>query len=179
MHRGMTILVLCGLLDLGLGVQATTTGWPDDHGGGPALDAGYWFTPHIAATFVGKEQYATVDDRMMSYFSFNAAVRQVVGRLRLTESLGFVHQHEEPRAAIMESPVEALFGVGDGIRHRMGSRAGFSLGLPLSTHGHGDYYVALDLDGTVFMDEDRGPRWMSSAGLSVGFTYDFAQSKAK
>ena len=27
----------------------------------------------------------------------------------------------------MESPVEALFGVGDGIRHRMGSPAGLSL----------------------------------------------------
>lgn len=179
MRPGMSILVLCGLLDMGLGLQATTTGWPDDHGGGPALSAGYWFTPHIAASFVGKEQYAAVDDRMMSYFSFNAAGRAEVGRLRLTGTLGLVHQHEEPRAAIMESPAEALFGVGDGIRHRMGSRAGFSLGLPLTTHGHGDYYVALDLDGTVFMDEDRGPRWMSSAGLSVGFTYDFARSKSK
>ncbi|HTL35261.1 MAG TPA: hypothetical protein VL326_19165 [Kofleriaceae bacterium] len=175
----MSILVLCGVLDMGLGLQATTTGWPDDNGGGPALDASYWFTPHVAATFVGKEQYASVDDRMMSYFSFNASGRAEVGRFRLTGTVGLVHQHEEPRAAIMESPAEALFGVGDGIRHRMGSRAGFSLGLPLSTHGHGDYYVALDLDGTVFMDDDRGPRWMSSAGLSVGFTYDFAHRSAK
>ena len=160
---------------MGLGLQATTTAWPDDHGGGPALSAGYWFTPHLAASFVGKEQYSQVDDRMLSYFSFNASGRLAVSRFRLTGTLGLVHQHEEPRAAIMEAPAQALFGVGDGIRHRMGSRAGISLALPLAPHHHGDYYVAFDLDGTVFMDNDRGPRWMSPAGLSLGFTYDFAR----
>src|SRR3954463_6316121 len=83
-----------GELDAKLGLQATTTGWPDDHGGGGALEAGWWFRPWIAATFVGKEQYAQVDDRMMSYFSFNAAARTTVGsRLRITASLGGVHQH--------------------------------------------------------------------------------------
>ena len=163
-----------GELDMNLGLQATTTGWPDDNGGGPALDASWWFRPWLGASFIGKEHYASVDDRMMSYFSVNAAARHDLGRLRLTGTLGLVHQHEESRAAIMEQPVQALFGVGDGIRHRMGSRAGFSLGLPFSTHGHGDYFVALDVDGTVFADADRGPRWMSSAGLSIGFTYDFA-----
>lgn len=164
-----------GELDTNLGLQATTTGWPDDHGGGPSIGVAWWFRPWIAATFLGKEHYATVDDRFMSYFSFNVATRHRAGRLRLSYTLGLVHQHEESRAAIMDSPLQALFGVGDGIRHRMGSRAGFSLGLPLSTHAHGDYYVALDLDATVFTDNDRGPRWMSSAGVSLGFTYDFAR----
>ena len=166
-----------GELAMDLGLQATTTGWPDDHGGGPSLGAAWWFRPWLGATFIGKEHYATVDDRLMSYFSFNAAVRRALGPVRLTGTLGLVHQHEESRAAIMEQPLQALFGVGDGIRHRMGSRAGFSLGLPFTTHGHGDYFVALDIDGTMFADTDRGPRWMSSAGLSVGFTYDFARKK--
>lgn len=166
-----------GELDMNLGLQATTTGWPDDHGGGPALAAGWWFRPWLGASFIGKEHYATVDDRFMSYFSVNAALRRALGLVRLTGTLGLVHQHEQSQAAIMEQPLQALFGVGDGIRHRMGSRAGLSLGLPFSTHGHGDYFVALDIDGTVFADTDRGPRWMSSAGLSVGFTYDFASRK--
>jgi len=166
-----------GELDMNLGLQATTTGWPDDNGGGPTLDASWWFRPWLGATFVGKEHYASVDDRMMSYFSFNAALRHPIGRLRLTGTLGVVHQHEESRAAIMEQPVQALFGVGDGIRHRMASRAGFSLGLPFSTHGHGNYVVALDVDATAFAEADRGPRWMASAGLSIGFTYDFGRRK--
>ena len=105
--------------------------------------------------------------------SVNAAVRQRFSRFRITGTLGVVHQHEEPRAAIMEAPFQALFGVGDGIRHRMGSRAGVSLAYPFATYDHGDLFVALDLDGTMFMDDDRGPRWMTNAGLSLGFTYDF------
>ena len=165
-----------GELDLGLGLQATTTGWPDDHGGGGALDASWWFRDWIGASFIGKEQYARVDDRFLSYLSVNAAARHAFGPVRLIGSLGVVHQHEETRAAIMEQPVQSVFGVGDGIRHRMAGRAGVSLALPLRDHAHGDWYVALDVDGTLFADEDRGPRWMTSAGLSLGFAYDFAKA---
>jgi hypothetical protein len=171
----LTGTAVAGELDLDLGLQATTTGWPGDHGGGGALDLGYWFKPWLGASFIGKEQYATVDDRFMSYFSFNAAVRHPLGPLRLDGTLGLVHQHEEPRAAVDAMPIQSLFGVGDGIRHRMAGRAGVSLAYPFHAHGHGDYYVALDLDGTKFMDTDKGPSWMTSVGLSLGFTYDFAR----
>jgi hypothetical protein len=164
-----------GELDLNFGPQATTTAWPDDHGGGAALSAAWFFRPWLGAAFVGKEQYATVDDRFLSYFSVNAAARQPLGPLRLTGMLGVVHQHEEPRAALMEQPFQALFGVGDGIRHRMAGRAGAELAWPFRVHGHGDYYVAFALDGTLFADKDRGPRWMTSAGLSLGFTYDWSK----
>jgi hypothetical protein len=164
-----------GELGVDFGLQATTTAWPDDHGGGAKLDLAWWFTPWIGASFIGKEQYAPVDDRFLTYLSANVELRKALGPVRVTGTLGLVHQHEEPRAAIMEQPIQSLFGVGDGIRHRMGSRAGFSLGLPFAAHGHGDCFVALDLDATAFADTDRGPRWMSSAGLSLGFTYDFAR----
>jgi hypothetical protein len=166
---------LAGELDLDLGAQAATTAWPGDHGGGAALAASWWFRPWIGAAFIGKEQYATVDDRVLSYFSFNAAARQPLGRFRLVETLGIVHQHEEPRSAIMAQPYQSLFGVGDGIRHRMAGRAGLELAWPFHAHDHGDYYVALELDGTLFADTDRGPRWMTSAGLAIGFSYDWSK----
>ncbi len=181
MRRRMRSLVLvlllagtarAGELDLDAGLVATTTAWPGDHGGGGALDASWWFRPWIGASFVGKEQYATVDDRYLSYFSVNAVVRHPAGPLRITGALGLVHQHEEPRAAVMEQPLESLFGVGDGIRHRAGGRGALSLALPIRDNAHGKTFVALDLDTTVFADADRGPRWMASAGLSIGFTYD-------
>lgn len=159
-----------GELDLDAGLVASTTAWPGDHGGGAALDASWWFRRWIGASFVGKEQYATVDDRYLSYFSVNAVARHAAGPLRLTYALGLVHQHEEPRAAVMEQPFQSLFGVGDGIRHRAGGRAAVQLALPVKQLAHGDVFVALDLDATVFADDDRGPRWMTSAGLSLGFT---------
>jgi len=164
-----------GELDLDFGPQATTTAWPGDHGGGAALAATWYFRPWIGATFIGKEQYATVDDRILSYYSVNAAARDRLGLLRLIGTLGIVHQHEEPRSAIMEQPVQSIFGVGDGIRHRMAGRAGIELAWPFRSHAHGDYYLALALDGTLFADSDRGPRWMTSIGLAVGFSYDWSK----
>src|SRR5262249_55380143 len=122
---------------------------------------------------------AHVDQRFMSYFSVNAAVRHTFGPVRLEGNAGIVHQHEEPYAAVMDQPISSLFGVGDGIRHRMAGRAGAQLALPFIQHAHGDWYVALDLDVTRFADDDRGPPWMTSLGLGVGFTYDFARSGKK
>jgi hypothetical protein len=167
-----------GVLDLDLGAQATTTAWRDDHGGGAALGVGWWFKPWLGASFIGKEQYATVDDRFLGYYSLNVAGRQPLGPLRATATLGVVHQHEEPRAAVMDQLGLSIVGVADGIRHRFASRAGVQLALPVRDTRHGDLYVALDLDGTWFTDSDKGPTWMASAGVSLGFTYDFA-SKPK
>jgi hypothetical protein len=167
-----------GELDLNLGLQATHTGWPDDHGGGPSLAATWWWSSWIGATFLAKEHYATVDDRFMSYFSLNAAVRREVSGMRIGGTLGLVHQHEETRAAIEAQPLASIFGVADGMRHRMAARTGVQLAIPFRDRAKGDWYVALDLDATYFSEEDRGPRWMSSAGLSIGFTHDFARGKA-
>jgi hypothetical protein len=164
-----------GELDLNLGLQHTHTAWSDDHGGGPTLNATWWFRDWIGASFIGKEHYAMVDERYMSYFSFNAAFRTEAGPLWLGANLGAVHQHEETKAAIDAQPIASAFGVADGMRHRMAGRAGFQIALPFKTREKGDWYVALDIDGTYFSEEDRGPRWMQSAGLSIGFTHDFSK----
>ena len=182
--RTAVLLVLLGMttttarageLDIGLGLQALTTKWDNDRGGSVALDASWWFRDWIGASFIGKEGHAQVDDRFLSYFSVNAAFRHAFGRVRVTGTLGVVHQHEEPGPVVMDEPLQSALGVADGIRHRMAARSGVSIALPFTEHDHGDWYVALDIDGTVFGDDDRGPRWMTNAGLSVGFTYDFAR----
>ena len=167
-----------GELDLNLGLQATHSAWSDDAGGGPTLQATWWFRDWIGASFIGKEHYAQIDDRYTSYYSLNATFRHDAGPVWLGGNLGLVHQHEETMAAIDAQPVASLFGVADGMRHRMASRVGFQLAVPFSDRTKGDWYVALDLDGTYFAEEDRGPRWMQSIGVSVGFTHDFSK-KAK
>jgi len=170
---GVASSATAGELDLDLGVQATTTPWQGDHGGGSVLDVGYWFLPWLGASYIGKEQYATVDDRFLTYLSLNVAMRQELGKVRITGTLGAVHQHEESRAAVDAQPIDALFGVGDGIRHRMAGRAGMQIALPVWNYGRGIMFVALDLDATKFMDMDKGPSWMASGGVSFGATYDF------
>jgi len=166
-----------GELDIDLGLQATHTAWTDDHGGGATMAATYWFLPYLGASYIGKEQYIMVDQRFCSYFSINAAGKLELGAVRLVGTLGVVHQHEETQSQVMEQPMESLFGVGDGIRHRMGARTGGSLEVPFLHYARGDFYGSLDLDATVFAENERGPRWMMSAGLSVGFTFDFTRKQ--
>jgi hypothetical protein len=166
-----------GELDLNFGLQATHTAWSDDTGGGPTLQVGWWFADWIGASFVGKEHYATIDDRYMSYYSLNVALRHAAGPLWIGGSLGFVHQHEQTMSSIEEQPLASAFGVADGMRHRMAARTGFQLALPISKLHRGDMYLALDIDGTYFGDEDRGPRWMQSIGISLGVTRDFTSLK--
>ncbi len=167
-----------GELDLNVGLQATTTEWPEDHGGGASLDLGYWFTEHFGVKFIGKEHYAVVDDRLMTYLSLNAAAHHELGRVKVTGAAGVVHQHEETRETLMEAPFSAALGIGDGIRHRAGGRAGVSLGVPVFAYSRGEGYLAFDLDVTMFTEDTRGPRWMSSGGVSFGFTFDFAKKPA-
>src|SRR5437870_4470377 len=71
-----------GELDLDFGLQTTHTQWDGDHGGGAVLSAGWLFRPWIGASFIGKEQYATIDDRYMSYYSVNALFRHAIDRFR-------------------------------------------------------------------------------------------------
>lgn len=167
-----------GELDLNLGVQATTTDWPADHGGGGSLDLGYWFTSMFGVKYIGKAHYATVDERVMTYLSLNAAAHHDVGSVRVTGTLGVVHQHEENRSALMEAPFSAALGIGDNIRHRAGGRTGLSLGVPVFQYSRGEGYLAFDLDATVFTEDTRGPRWMTSGGVSFGFTFDLARKPA-
>jgi hypothetical protein len=172
---GASAPALAGELDLNFGLQATHTEWSGDAGGGPVLGVGWWFTDWVGASFVGKEHYAQVDDRYMSYFSLNATFRHDVGPLWLGGSLGLVHQHEETMNAINEQPIASAFGVADGLRHRMASRAGVQLALPIADLHAGHMYLALDIDGTYFAEEDRGPRWMNSVGISLGVTRSFSK----
>src|SRR5687767_16036619 len=99
-----------GELDLNLGLQATQTQWDGDHGGGPSLGVSWFFKDWVGINFLGKEHYAPVDDRLMSYFSVNAIFRTSLGdRVRLAGTAGFVHQHEETRAAIEAMPLASAF----------------------------------------------------------------------
>ena len=166
-----------GELDLNLGLQSTHTAWDNDRGGGPTFGATYLIRPWIGGSFIAKEHYGTIDERLMSYYSLNLVLRTSFDRFRLSGNTGIVHQHEETRAAFEDQPLASLFGVADGMRHRMATRAGAQLALPFRDRAKGDWYVALDLDATYFAEEDRGPRWMTSIGLSIGFTHDFSNKQ--
>lgn len=159
-----------GELDVAGSVEGTSTGWEEDRAGGATLRAAWMWRDWIGAGFVGRQHYATVDERLLAYFAIGPVVRRAVGPVRVAASVGVVHQHEEPMEAIRHQPVRSLLGVGDGIRHRAGARAGVDVAIPFRRHRRGDFYAAIGVDATWFAD-DHGPAWQASAGVGLGFTW--------
>jgi hypothetical protein len=161
-----------GERDLPVAVALSVDGssWEGDGVGYGALRVGHRWD-WISVDFLGRLGYGTVDERMLSYFALGGSVYGRLGRTRPHLRLALVHQHEEPIVAVKADPLGALFGVGDGIRHRGGAMAGAGIDVPVGRMGRGDLYVTVEASGTHFPDP-RGPRWYWGAGAGIGWAYE-------
>jgi hypothetical protein len=156
---------------LGLGMSGHGTEWRGDGGGYGSLKLGVRFIDLVGVYLEGREGYATVDQRMLTLVSLGA---QVWGRLGITRPyarLGFLHQHEESLAVFTDDVGSALFGVGDGIRHRFGGELGLGLDVPFWTRKDLSFFVGVEARGAVFPD-DLGPLVYAGGGLNVGMSYE-------
>jgi len=167
-----------GELDTAGAIGVTTSRWAGDTGGGGSLKVGYFFErlPWLAPIFVGRVELVPVDERIITYFSLGAEARRSLGPCRGYLRLGVVHVHEESRSAFSEAPFQSILGVGPGIRHRAGGNLGIGVEVPFYRMGPSDLYVATDVGGTLFAENDRGPRWYVSATLGLGFRWGSRKS---
>ena len=169
-----------GELDLAIGADAGASSWDEGAVGHGTFKLGYRFLrPWFQLTYLGKIGYASIDERVLSYFAVGAEVRPSLagGRVRPYLRASLVHQHEEPLVAIEHQPFQSLIGVGDGIRHRGGGALALGVELPLRPHERGRWYASIDLTSTYFPD-DRGPEHYVTLGAGLGVTWDLAARPA-
>jgi hypothetical protein len=155
---------------LAVGMSGHATEWRGDGGGYGSLKLGFRFIDLVGVYLEGREGYATVDERVLTLVSLGA---QVWGRLGITRPyarLGFIHQHEESLAVFADDVGSAIFGVGDGIRHRFGGELGLGLDIPFYTKEDLSFFVAPEAKGAVFPD-DLGPLVYAGGGVNVGLSY--------
>jgi hypothetical protein len=155
------------------GPQVQGSSWRGDASLGQALKLGMRFKEVVAIDALTRLGYAMVDQRVLTYLSLGTTVypvRLASGRVRPFGRLSLVHQHEEPISALRHDPIGALFGVGDGIRHRGGF--GSSLGVDVvAVRGRAaDFLLGADINGTWFPDP-RGPAVYFGGGLWAGLDY--------
>jgi hypothetical protein len=81
-----------------------------------------------------------------------------------------VHQHEESADAIEADRWGALFGVGDGLRHRGGGEAAVGVDLPFHRDKAVEIFATVEGHADWFPDP-RGPEWYGGGGLALGFNY--------
>jgi hypothetical protein len=155
-------------LDLGLGGEGSS--WRGDGVGFGSLQLGYRFKDLIAPYFLARLGYGAVDQRLVTFLSLGAQVWGRIGKVRPFARFGLVHQHEETMSSVANEPFGAIFGVGDGIRHRAGLDGGLGVDIPFSKQKAWEFHARVELLLTGFPDE-RGPAIYGGGNLGLGFNY--------
>lgn len=154
------------------GPQVLGSSWRGDAALGQTFKLGLRFKELIAIDALTRVGYAAVDERMLTYVSLGTTVygKLAGGTLRPYGRLALVHQHEEPTSAVRNDPFGALFGVGDGIRHRGGFGSSLGMDVVVMKGMSSAFLLGLDLNGTWFPDP-RGPALYYGGGLWAGLDY--------
>lgn len=152
------------------GAVAQGSSWSGDASVGTSLKIGMRFADLVAIDALARLGYATVDTRMLTYLSLGSTIYGRLGRVRPYGRLSIVHQHEEPVSALRNDPFGAVFGVGDGIRHRGGFGSSLGVDVVVAKGQSVKWLVGADLNGTWFPDP-RGPSLYYGGGLWAGLDY--------
>lgn len=143
-------------LEAGVGPTGVASTWRGDGGAGASARLGLLLFGVVSPDVLTRLQYSLVDDRMLTYLSLGVTGYIPLRVVRPYARAGFVHQHEESRAAIEDGPGQAALGVGPGIRHRAGFTTALGLDLPVGHQGASYFTLGGDVAATHFPDP-RGP----------------------
>jgi hypothetical protein len=159
-----------GEIQIASGPGVYGSSWRGDSSVGQALRLGYRFGDLVAIDYVGRLGYASVDDRVLTYLSLGGTLYGRVWKLRPYVRLAFVHQHEESTSSVRSDAFGAVFGVGDGIRHRGGFGGSLGLDLPVIKTEHFEMLVGIDSSGVWFPDP-RGPKIYAGGSFWLGVNF--------
>ena len=152
------------------GGAAGSSTWRGDPAGFAALKLGYRFKDFIAPYYLGRNGYAVVNDRTLTALQFGVQVWGRIGTVRPYVRLGGMHQHEESQQAVRADPGGALFGVGDGIRHRWGGEGALGFDWPFFHHEKFALVATVEAVGDYFGDQ-KGPGFYVFGAAGLGATY--------
>jgi hypothetical protein len=152
------------------GLQAGSSTWPGDPVALTTLKLAWRFQDVVAPFFMTRVGYGLVNDRSLISLMIGAQLWGRIGPARPYVRVAVQHQHEESLAAVRNEPLGALFGVGDGIRHRAGGD--FAVGVDLPLH-HGpllDVYATVEAVADWFPDP-RGPSLYALGSAALGVSH--------
>jgi hypothetical protein len=154
------------------GAVAGTSTWPDDPVALSTLKVGWRFMDVIAPYFLTRLGYADVNQRSLLTLSIGAQAWGRIAMLRPYVRASVMHQHEESLSALKADPGGALFGVGDGIRHRYGGEGAIGTDVPLVSRNKFTLYATVEAVGD-WLPDPRGPEWYLLASTAIGMHYAF------
>jgi hypothetical protein len=157
-------------LQLALGAYGGGTDWKGDGVAASTFKVGVRGWDRVAPYFLARIGYGSVDSRLVTMLSLGAQVWGRLGTFRPYARFGFAHQHEEPLAYVGRNKLGALFGVGDGIRHRAGLDGAAGFDLPVRRWTKAELYLNVEGTTSWFMNSS-GPSWFWGGGVALGLNY--------
>lgn len=162
---------MAGDLRLNLSLSGAGSEWRDDPAAWGGLGLGYRFFDLVGVYALGRLGYGAVDQRMLTLLAVGAQIWGRLGPTRPFARVAFIHQHEEPMPAVEHNMGGAIFGVGDGIRHRAGAEG--ALGVDWTFHARKPWsFFATAETSFAGFPNSSGPGWyvLGSLGLGVQYT---------
>ena len=155
---------------LNLSLSGAGSEWRSDAAVWGGLGLGYRFFDLVGIYALGRLGYGAVDQRMLTLLAIGAQIWGRLGPTRPYARIAFIHQHEEPIPAVEENVGGAVFGVGDGIRHRGGAEG--ALGVDWTFHKDlpWSFFANAELSFAGFPNSS-GPGWYILGGLGLGVHY--------
>jgi hypothetical protein len=154
------------------GAQAGSSTWPGDPVALTTLKLAWRFQDVIAPFFMGRLGYGHVNDRSLLTLAIGAQLWGRIGPVRPYLRAAIQHQHEESLAAVRNEPFGALFGIGDGIRHRAGGDFAAGVDLPLHHGPQLHVYATVEAVADWFPDP-RGPSLYALGSAALGVSHSF------
>lgn len=152
------------------GLLGETSTWRADPAATGALSLGLRFHDLVSIYFQGRIGYAGVDQRMLTMVQVGAQLYGRLGIARPFFRFGLCHQHEESWAAVDGDVFGAVFGVGDGIRHRGGFEWAGGVEVPFAKVKRTQFFASGEGLVTWFPDP-RGPAAYGGLLLNLGLNY--------
>jgi len=157
-------------IQIATGPGGYASSWRGDSQVSEGFKLGFRFADIVSIDALTRLGYANVDHRVVTYLSLGTTIYGRIGRVRPYGRLALVHQHEEPTSAVRDDPFGALFGVGNGIRHRGGFGSALGVDVPVYTEKKAEFVLGIDMSGVWFPDP-RGPNLYAGGSLWAGLNY--------
>ena len=155
---------------LNISLSGAGSEWRSDAAAWGGLGLGYRFFDLVGIYALGRFGYGTVDERMLTLLAIGAQIWGRIGPTRPYARIAFIHQHEEPIAAVEQNIGGAIFGVGDGIRHRGGAEGALGVDWPFLNRKAWTLFANAELSFAGFPNSS-GPDWYFLGGLGFGVQY--------
>lgn len=157
-------------LQVAVAAGGETSTWRSDAAAFGSLKLGVRFADLVGIYALGRLGYANVDERMLTLVELGGQLWGRLGPTRPFVRLALTHQHEETLASVKAEPGGAIFGVGDGIRHRAGGELGVGLDYVFKQTKSIGWFASGEGVFSLFPDP-RGPVFYGGANVGLGFNY--------